>query len=76
MRITYEQSTTAADGSATSFAFASPIGQLLCLFLGGIPQLPDDVVVGADGASVELMPNVTPPRNRHKSCPIDRKSVV
>jgi hypothetical protein len=58
--VSFALATTAADGTTSTFAFADKIGTLVMAFIGGIPQLPADVSVDADGNLV-FAANVTPP---------------
>lgn len=56
----YQLSSNAADGSTSLFYFASKVGQLLGMYLGGIIQLPADVSVTVDGG-VQLASYVPKP---------------
>jgi hypothetical protein len=43
----YEESTTAPNGSQTTFAFPDAVGTLITAYIGGVAQLPADVTVSA-----------------------------
>lgn len=58
--LVYGDSTTVADGATRTFAFNPPIGQVVCGFIGGIPQLAPDCSVDGLGQLV-FADNVSAP---------------